>query len=321
VADQDFSKARVLIVEDSRTQREHLAEVLRKRGFSVATAPGGVDALKQISAEPPDVVLLDVILDDIDGYSVCRWVRLADRTRDVVVIMLTVKREVKERVEGLNVGADDYLPKPVDDDELEARIFAALRSRQARNELRQRNVELEGMLARSEHLAMTDAVTGIFNRRRFAEMLAREWATARRYGHPLSCALIDLDHFKRVNDEDGHAAGDDALRKVAVILTGAVREVDVCSRYGGDEFAVMFPHTPREKAIVAVERGLTRLTRDREQWSGAQRQLGYSAGIASSEDNGIATPDQLLEAADRALYGAKRERGRIVVAPDGILGR
>lgn len=320
MVNQDFSKARILLVEDSRAQREHLAEVLRKRGFLVSTAAGGLDALKQIRAEAPDVVLLDVVLDDIDGYSVCRWVRLADRTRDIVVIMLTVKREVKERVEGLNVGADDYLPKPVDDEELEARIFAALRSRQTRNELRQRNAELEGMLARSEAMAMTDAVTGIFNRRRFVEMLAREWATARRYGHPLSCALIDLDHFKRVNDEGGHAAGDEALRKFAEILNGAVREVDVCARYGGDEFAVMFPHTPRDKAVIAVERALTRLRRDRAQWPGAQQRLDFSAGIASSEDNGIATPEQLLEAADRSLYAAKRERGRILIAPSGILG-
>lgn len=320
MSEPDFSKARVLLVEDSRAQREHLAEVLRKRGFQVSTAAGGLDALKQIRAEPPDVVLLDVVLDDIDGYSVCRWVRLADRTRDIVVIMLTVKREVRERVEGLNVGADDYLPKPVDDEELEARIFAALRSRQARKELAQRNVELEGMLARSEQLAMTDAVTGIFNRRRFAEMLAREWATSRRYGHPLACALIDVDHFKRVNDEGGHASGDEALRKVAEILGGAVREVDVCARYGGDEFAVMFPHTPREKATIAVERALTRLRRDRAQWPSAQQHLDFSAGIASSEDKSISTPEQLLEAADRALYAAKRQRGRVIVAVDGILG-
>ena len=205
---RETSTASILVVEDSRAQREHLAEVLRKRGFSVATASGGLDALKQIRADPPDVVLLDVVLDDIDGYSVCRWVRLGERTRDVIVIMLTVKREVKERVEGLNVGADDYLPKPVDDEELEARIFAALRSRQAKIDLRLRNAELEDLLARSEHAAMTDALTGICNRRRFLDMLGREWATARRYGHAVSCALIDVDHFKRINDDGGHASGD-----------------------------------------------------------------------------------------------------------------
>ncbi|MCC7071392.1 MAG: diguanylate cyclase [Deltaproteobacteria bacterium] len=317
---EDHSTARVLVVEDSRAQREHLAEVLTKRGFSVTTASGGLEALKQIRAAPPDVVLLDVVLDDIDGYSVCRWVRLGERTRDVIVIMLTVKREVRERVEGLNVGADDYLPKPVDDEELEARIFAAMRTRQVRNELRVRNTELEGLLARSEHAAMTDAVTGIYNRRRYVDMLTREWATARRYGHNLSCALIDVDHFKRINDIAGHAAGDEALRAVAGILAGAVREVDLCARYGGDEFAVMFPHTPREKAVVAVERALTRLRRDRAQWASHLLALDFSAGVASSEDASIGSPEQLLEAADRALYSAKRERGRIIVAHDGILG-
>ncbi|MBI1947318.1 MAG: diguanylate cyclase [Deltaproteobacteria bacterium] len=316
----ETTTARILVVEDSRAQREHLAEVLKKRGFAVTTAAGGLDALKQIRSDPPDVVLLDVVLDDLDGYSVCRWVRLGDRTRDVIVIMLTVKREVKERVEGLNVGADDYLPKPVDDEELEARIFAALRSRQAKHELRQRNTELEALLVRSERAAMTDAVTGIYNRRRFVDLLGREWATARRYGHSVSCSLIDVDHFKRINDESGHAAGDEALRCIAQVVAGAIREVDACARYGGDEFAVMFPHTPREKAQIAIERALTRLRRERAQWAAHLHALEFSAGIASSEDNGIGTPEQLLEAADRALYAAKRERGSIVVAPDGILG-
>lgn len=316
----DTSTARILVVEDSRAQREHLAEVLRKRGFSVSTAAGGLEALKQIRADQPDVILLDVVLDDIDGYSVCRWVRLGERTRDVIVIMLTVKNEVKERVEGLNVGADDYLPKPVDYEELEARIFAMLRSRQAKHELRLRNTELEGLLARSEQAAMTDALTGIFNRRRFVDMLGREWATARRYGHVVSCALIDVDYFKRVNDGAGHAAGDEALCRTAQIIAGAIREVDACARYGGDEFAVMFPHTPRDKARIAVERAVTRLRRERTQWAASLHALDFSAGVASSEDAGIATPEQLLEAADRALYSAKRQRGQIVVAPDGILG-
>jgi PleD family two-component response regulator len=169
-------KAKVLIVEDSREQREHLVRMLESRGFGVSAVGGGVDALKAIKRDPPDVVILDVLLEDLDGHGVCRWLRLTQNTRDIIVIMLTVKSEVKERVEGLHVGADDYLPKPYDDDELEARIYAGLRSRVARQELRKRNTELEALIVQTEHLAATDPLTGIANRRRFVDILKREFA-------------------------------------------------------------------------------------------------------------------------------------------------
>jgi two-component system cell cycle response regulator len=313
-------KARILVVEDSETQRKHLVEMLQRRGYDVQEASGGLAALKAIKTDPPDVVLLDVVLDDIDGYSVCRWVRLSERTRDMVVIMLTVRSEPKERVEGLHVGADDYLPKPFDDDELEARMFAALRSRAARDELRKRNAELETMLTRTEQLAMTDPLTGLFNRRRFLDVLRREWATARRYGNPLTCAIIDLDHFKRINDVEGHGAGDAALRQVAAVLSESVREVDVCARYGGDEFALLFPHTARDKGIIAIERARTKLLQARPAWPGLAKGLGLCAGVATSEDPSLKTPDELLEAADRALYEAKRAGGdQIAMARPGIL--
>ena len=151
-------KAKVLVVEDSKSQRESLVAMLEARGYEVKSVGGGLEALKAIKSDRPDVVILDVNLDGMDGYSVCRWLRLGEATRDVVVIMLTVKVEVKERVEGLHVGADDYIPKPYDPEELEARMFAALRSRNARLELRQRNAELEGLLTKTEQLAMTDAL-------------------------------------------------------------------------------------------------------------------------------------------------------------------
>lgn len=313
-------KARVLVVEDSRSQRAHLRDLLGQRGFAVEEAAGGVEALRHIKRDPPDVVLLDVMLDDLDGYSVCRWLRLSERTRDVVVIMLTVRSGVADRVEGLHVGADDYLPKPFADDELEARIFAALRARETKTELRRRNAELEAMLTRTEHLAMTDELTGLFNRRRFLDLLRREWATSRRYAHPLSVAIGDLDGFKAVNDVEGHAAGDAALQKVALMLSSSIREVDVCARYGGDEFALLLPHTARDGALVALERIRERLQRECRSWSATATQLGISFGVASTEDESLSTPDELIEAADRALYDAKRGGGRsIVLAQNGIL--
>jgi diguanylate cyclase (GGDEF)-like protein len=315
-------KAKVLVVEDSKAQRDALVTELGRRGYEVSEATGGLSALSRIKAAPPDVVILDVVLDDMDGYSVCRWLRLGESTCDVVVIMLTVKIEVKERVEGLHVGADDYVPKPFDMDELEARIFAALRSRNARLELRQRNSELEGMLTRTERLAMTDALTGVYNRRRFTEMLRREWATARRYKHSLSLLLLDVDHFKAVNDGDGHAAGDEVLKNVAMIISSAIREVDVCARYGGDEFVLLLPHTTAQNAAVVADRVREKLARARATWSGAASAVSLSVGVATSDDATLVNPDELLEVADRALYEAKRQgRDRTVLARAGILKR
>jgi diguanylate cyclase (GGDEF)-like protein len=319
VNDSVSAKVSVLVVEDSPAQREHIVHALEKRGYAVRSASGGLEALKAIKSDPPDVVVLDVILDDLDGYSVCRWIRLADRQRYTVVVMLTVKAEPKERIEGLHVGADDYLPKPFDDDELEARIFAALRTRGARETMQQRNAELETMLARTEQLAMTDALTGLFNRRKFLDVFKREHATHRRYGNPLSVAIIDLDHFKEINDSEGHAAGDDVLKKCAAIIAGAVREVDVVARWGGDEFVVLMPHTPRAHGIVAVARAQARLRAARQMWGPSAGALDLSAGVASTEDPALKAIEDMLESADRALYEAKDQRGRIVVARDGIL--
>ncbi|NUP04839.1 MAG: diguanylate cyclase [Polyangiaceae bacterium] len=298
-------KAKVLVVEDSTQQRAHLVGLLGSRGYSVIEATGGFDALRVIKAERPDVVILDVVLDDLDGYSVCRWLRLTDTTRDMAIIMLTVKGQVRERVEGLHVGADDYLPKPYDDDELEARIYAAMRNRADRQDLRKRNAELEGMLTKTEHLAMTDVVTNLVNRRRFSDVLRREWAAAKRYGYPVSCALIDVDYFKQVNDRYGHGAGDETLRRVADLVRGNIREVDLAARLGGDEFALLLPHTPLDKSKVVLERIRERLHAERKAW-GPPGEISLSVGTASTEDDAIRTPDDLIEAADRALYDAKR---------------
>lgn len=315
-------KASVLVVEDSPVQRDRLAEGLRARGYDVRAVSSGLAALREIKTNPPDVAILDVVMDGMDGYSVCRWLRLGESTRDIVVIMLTAKSDVRERIEGLHVGADDYLAKPYDEDELEARMFAALRSRNARIELRQRNAELESMLTKTERLAMTDALTGIFNRRRFTEILRREWATARRYKHPLSLLLVDVDRFKIVNDTDGHAAGDEVLKCVAEVLTTSIREVDVCARYGGDEFVLLLPHTPAENALVVAERVRARMKKERAKWAGEASQVSLSIGIASTEDPEMQSADDLVEAADRALFdGKKRGRDGAVVARHGILGR
>jgi len=312
-------KAKVLVVEDSPSQRSHLMSTLSARGFDVTGVAGGIAALKVVKTDPPDIIILDVVMADMDGYTVCRWLRLNEGTRDIAVIMLTVKTEVSHKVEGLNVGADDYLPKPFDDQELEARIYAALRAKSSQKELRKRNVELEDLLHRVELMAMTDSLTGLFNRRRFVDVLKREWATSRRYKNPLSVIMVDIDHFKLINDTHGHAAGDVVLKEVARVISSSLRQVDVAARYGGEEFAVLLPHTTLKDAGVVAERVLSKVRALIVDVEGQKLHCTVSLGIASNEEPSLRTEDDLIANSDAALYAAKNAGRNQLVVADGSL--
>lgn len=312
------AKGKILIVEDSRTQRQHLAQLLSRQGYEVLEADSGIEGLKLARSERPDLVVLDVVMQDMDGLAVCRWLKISPETKDTPIIMLTVRNEIDARVEGLNVGADDYLAKPFADEELEARIFAALRVKAAESELRKRNTELQSMLHHVEALAITDPLTGLYNRRRFEDVLKREFAATRRYGAPLSCLMLDIDHFKKINDSFGHDAGDRILCDVANRFTQRLREVDLAARYGGEEFVILLPQTPKEGAKIVAERMSEFIRRQAFDFDDGSTNVTASIGIADSRDIlGDKLTDNagamLVKAADTALYLAKA-RGRDQVA-------
>ncbi len=307
-------KARILVIEDSPTQAKSIVEMLEDTGFSAFWAEGGVQGLKMARIEEPDLILLDVMMDDMDGYSVCRWLKVHEATKNIPVIMLTVKGEVEDRVEGLNVGADDYLPKPFNESELEARIYAALRSKMAREKLKKRNAELEEMFHKVEYMAMTDALTSLYNRRRFCDVLYREFASAKRYDNHLSCIMMDIDHFKNINDQYGHPAGDEVLKEIAMLLLSILREVDLAARYGGEEFSVLLPHTSKESAKVAADRIMNAIRRSKIDIGTQKFYITVSMGIASVEDIDSGDAEELIRCADAALYDAKKSgRDQIVI--------
>jgi two-component system cell cycle response regulator len=302
-------KAKLLLIDDSESQSGQIRGSLERLGYGVEWARSGVEGLKAARTNRPDLVLLDVVMADIDGFAVCRWLKMNAETRDIPIIMLTVRTALADRVEGLNIGADDYLAKPFQDEELEARIFAALRVKAAHSELRERNQQLETMLHHVEALAITDPLTGLFNRRRFADVLKREFAVTKRYKNTLSCLMIDLDHFKRINDRFGHDAGDQVLKETARRLMQTLREVDVPARYGGEEFAVLLPHTGKQEALVAAER-VRNAIRAQEFEVGKERlRMTTSIGVSGNVDVPTGQAEDLVKAADFALYEAKR-RGR-----------
>jgi len=302
-------KGKLLLVEDSETQGLHIQSMLERQGYEVMWARTGIDGLKLARAHKPDLIVLDVIMQDMDGLSVCRWLKMSSESRDIPIIMLTIKGELEERVAGLHVGADDYLPKPFADEELEARIFAALRVKSAEIELRKRNSELQSMLHHVEALAITDPLTGLYNRRRFDDVLKREFAVTKRYATPLSCLMVDVDHFKRINDLYGHDAGDRVLCNVAGRLTSTLREVDLAARFGGEEFAILLPQTPRDGAVIVAERIASLVRRENFEFDEGSASVTVSIGVAESQDVTGGAPEGLVKAADSALYLAK-SRGR-----------
>ncbi len=315
-------KAKLLLIDDSEAQSNQIQEALARLGYQVTRASSGMEGLRLARSSSPDLILLDVVMADIDGFAVCRWLKMNAETRDIPVIMLTVRSALADRVEGLNIGADDYLAKPFADEELEARIFAALRVKAAHAELRGRNQELESMLHSVEALASTDALTGLFNRRRFADVLKREFAVTKRYRNTLSCLLLDLDHFKQINDRFGHDAGDQVLKEVGRRITSTLREVDLAARYGGEEFVVLLPHTSKTDARILAERLLQNVRRQAFQFGDELVTVTTSIGCAGNSDVVTDNAEDLVKAADIALYQAKNSgRNCAVMYSPGSEGR
>jgi two-component system cell cycle response regulator len=321
MADHNFSgnnnslKARILLVEDSTTQAKATRDSLQKKGYDVLWADSGAAAIKAVLTMSPDVVLLDRVLPDMSGTEVCRWIKHTEQTKGVPVIMLTVRGSLDDKVTGIESGADDYLAKPCNDVELHAKIHAALRIKALQDALKQKNRELSELLAKVGSMAVTDVLTGLYNRRHFDDELDAEWKKSRRYRYSIACLLIDIDFFKSINDTYGHKAGDSVLRELSVILRKNVRDTDTVARWGGEEFIVLLPHTDTDGGYVVASSLLERISRH-EFGQVPGRHITVSIGLSCS---GPATQgkERLIEEADKALYEAKKNgRNRIECAPD-----
>jgi two-component system cell cycle response regulator len=306
-------KAHILYIEDSKTQGTITKDFLEKTGYAVTWVLDGASAIRSAMAEPFDVVLLDRVLPDMDGNEVCKRLKHNQDTKGIPIIMVTSKNSTTDKVQGLESGADDYLSKPYEEVELNARVYAALRTKRLQDDLKQKNEEMKDMLARVEALSITDPLTGLFNRRRFEDILETEFKKALRYQTPLSCLMIDIDLFKTVNDTFGHAAGDVVIRETAQIITKSIRNVDTACRWGGEEFVVLAPMTTKAFAIQPARR-IWKTVSDRAFSALGDCKITVSIGIADVSGSGIDATDKLIQAADMALYEAKKNgRNRIEV--------
>lgn len=308
-----MSKAKVLLVEDDPIQARETEAILTNTGYEVFWAQDGINAIKLVKSLKPDIILLDLILPGLDGYEVCRWLKLDETAKAIPVIMLTVKKELSDKISGLQIGADDYLPKPYNELELNARIYASLRTKALQDELRMKNKQMEELLDKVNYMAITDALTGLYNRRKFHDTLTSEFERAKRYATPFSLIMIDIDHFKRVNDNYGHNAGDAVLKVVSSLILKSVREIDTASRFGGEEFMVVLPNTDISNAKVVAERMLVSIAR--YPFPNINEAITVSIGIGGMPDSNIKNEDQVIRCADIALYRAKQSgRNRVEVS-------
>lgn len=290
----------VAVVDDDATIRRLITLYLKRNAFDVIECATGEDARRILHEFPWDLAILDRRLPDIDGLDLCVELKSDARLRNRYVIVLTGKDEPSDKLEGFDLGADDYVTKPFQPPELLARIRAAKRIVDLQNELIESNRRLE-------RLSITDGLTQLHNHRHFQEQLARAFEESARYRRPLALALIDIDHFKRINDTWGHASGDEVLKVVSRIFAESVRGADLVARYGGEEFAVMMPETDLDDARLVAEKIRQRVEATSIDTDQASISATVSIGVAAAPRPALPTPMALIEAADRALYRAKRE--------------
>jgi diguanylate cyclase (GGDEF)-like protein len=298
-------KPRVLLVDD---QRVHLQVLHRALGgdYQLFMATSGTQALKVAREQQPDLMLLDIVMEDMDGFAVLRQLRDDPLTRDIPVMFVTAHSGEDIETRCLEAGAVDFVTKPINASVVRARVRTHL------------TLKFQSDLLRS--LAFVDGLTGVANRRQFDERLAVEWARAQRHGTPLSLILADVDHFKAYNDHYGHQAGDEALRRVAACLRESVhRGTDLVARYGGEEFVCLLPDTDAADAVRLAEQQLeaVRLMAIPHRLGAEGGVLTISLGVATRR--GPAQPGwqsaALLGLADAQLYEAKRAgRARVCAA-------
>ena len=312
----------LLLVDDNPANIQHVREGLDTHGYRFREANNGAEALRSIREVRPDLIIMDVEMPGLGGVDVCRIIKANSGEGGfgfIPIILVTARhREGRSsKIEGLELGADDYLVKPFDMLELSARVKSMLRLKVLQDTLIDKNRELdrankELAQKREELLALTrvDALTGLYNRRYFEERLAEEFARSSRYRTALSLVMIDIDHFKRLNDTYGHPFGDEALKGVAKAVRGRLREVDFVARYGGEEMIALLPETGPRDALGACERVREAIAAVRLEYRGLQGErqevrCTASLGVASVPSKTLLTMEDLMRVADASLYAAK----------------
>jgi diguanylate cyclase (GGDEF)-like protein len=291
---------KILIADDSIVSRHLLEATLRKWGYEVTVACDGLEALEALERkDAPVLAILDWMMPGLTGPEVCRRIRQWAREPYTYTLLLTSKSQKEDLIEGMEAGADDYITKPFDQHELQVRLRAGTRL-----------VDLQAeLLAAREALreqATRDFLTHLWNRSSILEILGRELARAGREHCAVGVVLVDIDHFKNVNDTYGHEAGDAVLRETARRMQNAVREYDAIGRYGGEEFLILLPGCNELDSYNQAERLRKQLSQGEMPVTGSSLNVTASFGVTTAECGEDWTPESLIRKADEALYVAKK---------------
>ncbi|MHC8353844.1 diguanylate cyclase [Pseudomonas sp. LB3P81] len=300
-----YNRPKLLIVDDQPTNIRVLHELFRG-DCDVFMATSGVQAMTVCRGQLPDLILLDVVMEGMDGHEVCRRLKADPATQDIPIIFITAQRQESDEVIGLELGAVDFISKPINPTIVRARVRTHL------------TLKLQNDLLRS--MALMDGLTGVANRRKFDEDILADWRQCYREQKPLSLILVDVDFFKRYNDRYGHQAGDGCLKSVAQALFETVRRpFDLVARYGGEEFACILPNTGLSGAVEIAEKMQERIRAlgIEHSASDVDRVVTVSLGVATLTPTGDLEFQALIEAADNQLYKAKTA-GRARVCSSAI---
>ena len=289
---------KILVVDDNLNNVRLLTDILEDENFTVYTADNGAAVLAMVHKLKPDVILLDIMMPGLDGFEVCKLLKNDFDSKDIPVIMVTAKTEGIDIKKSLEMGAFDYIKKPIDEIEVIARVRSAIWFKQTQDKLKE--------------MAMKDGLTGLYNHALLIELFEKEIDKQQRNNGSISFAMIDIDDFKKINDTYGHISGDTVLKELSNILMNSVRGGDIVGRYGGEEFSIVFPGIDEQNAFQLCER-IRKEVEDFNFEIGIETvKITISIGINFNELKGIINKREIIQKADEALYRAKHNgRNRV----------
>ncbi len=284
----------ILIVDDTAKNLQLLGSILREEGYKISVANNGNQAISIASQALPDLILLDVMMPQLDGFQTCKKMKSLTKTKDIPIIFLTAKVEKDDIVKGFKAGAVDYITKPFNTYELQARVKTHLELKRSNDLLKQKNELLK-------KLSITDGLTGLYNHRYIMDDLSKKIEESKRYKQPISIAMIDIDGFKKVNDDFGHSFGDEVLIGLASTFENHIRKTDSIGRYGGEEFLMILDHADLNNALKVLER--LREAVENMRWQHEGLKVTVSIGACQRDAEEVS---EFIKSADALLYKAKK---------------